>query len=122
MLIGLQQEMSEGDPLFLKVGFTCGFLNASGNFPEASDLWKSRANGSDVSKTVSFNNFTGIPSGPVDFFVPTAQQNEVHLESLALHFLMLCVRQKALVMSFGGWELVLEVGEGRALIVQQSVC
>ena len=64
--------MSDGDPLFLKIGLTCAFLNTSGNFPEASDMLKSRANGPDISKAVSFNNFTGIPSGPVDLFTLSA--------------------------------------------------
>ena len=60
--------MSDGDPLFLKIGLASAFLNTSGNFPEASNLLKSRANGPDISKAVNFNSFTGIPSGPVELF------------------------------------------------------
>ena len=56
----------------MKIGLTCAFLNISGNFPEASDMLKSRANGPDISMAVSFNNFTGIPSGPVGLFTLSA--------------------------------------------------
>ena len=60
--------MSDGEPLFLKIGLTLANLNSVGYIPRESDLLNNCDSGLAMRSAVSFRNCAGRPSGPVDLF------------------------------------------------------
>ena len=60
--------MSEGNPLFLKIGFTLASFQKAGKIPSRSDLLNSFVRGSAIIIAVSFRILAGSLSGPVVLF------------------------------------------------------